>query len=142
MILLIALALLCSSLRAEPLTYPATVVRVIDGDTIKLDMVSWSSTPFQVMDVRIFGIDSPESRMPPAKCVTEVKRGKVATNFARTLAAPGDPVWLTYMGHDKYFRIDGAVRLKDDSDFAEAMIKAGMAAPYTGHGPKTNWCHR
>ena len=134
--------LLCSVIPAAAQDYPAAIVRVTDGDTLVLSVPAWKGTPFQTIPVRIVGIDTPEKRKPPAKCVTEVKKGLAAQAFAKTLAQPGDLVILTYLKRDKFFRIDGKVKLADGRDWATAMIASGMAVPYTGSGPKKKWCQR
>jgi endonuclease YncB( thermonuclease family) len=136
--LVVLLALLSPAFAAGE-SYRASVVRVVDGDTLVVRVPSWRRTPFEQMAVRISAIDTPESQMPPGKCALEVTRGHAASAFAKTLAAPGDKVTLIYHGPDKYFRIDADVRLKDGRDWAAVMIGAGLARPYDG-GTKSSWC--
>ncbi|RAX49893.1 hypothetical protein DQ353_06935 [Arthrobacter sp. AQ5-05] len=65
----------------------ATVIRVIDGDTIVAD-VSGSETT-----VRLLNIDTPETKHPdkPVECL-----GTEATDFTESLLAPGDEIELAY----------------------------------------------
>jgi endonuclease YncB( thermonuclease family) len=121
-------------------SYPATVVRVDDGDTVVVSVPAWANTPFGQMPIRISGIDTPESSRAHAKCAHEITLGKAATIYAKTLAKPGDPVTLTYHGLDKYARIDGALTLKDGRDWAGIMLKQGFAAVYNGK-TKQSWCN-
>jgi endonuclease YncB( thermonuclease family) len=126
---------------AEPIRVDAVVLKVIDGDTLGVDVPAWAGTPFHEWSVRIAEIDTPEKARPPAKCRSEVALGQAASAFAKTLLKAGDRVVLVYTGHDKYFRLDGRVILPDGRDFAATMIAAGCAAPYDG-GKKRSWCQR
>lgn len=65
----------------------ATVVRVIDGDTI-VAVVSGTETT-----VRLLNIDTPETKHPdqPVECL-----GAEATDFTKSLLAPGDEIELAY----------------------------------------------
>lgn len=137
--LTLACVLACLSVPAWAQSYPATLVRVVDGDSAIVNVPAWAGTPFATMSVRISGIDTPESRKPPAKCAAEVDLGKAASAFAKTLVKPGDAVTLTYRGRDKYSRVDGAITLPDGRDWATVMLKSGHAKPYGG-GTKESWC--
>ena len=65
----------------------ATVVRVIDGDTIVADLSGTETT------VRLLNIDTPETKHPdkPVECL-----GLEATEYTKTLLAPGDKIELAY----------------------------------------------
>ncbi|PQZ92331.1 hypothetical protein CQ018_12580 [Arthrobacter sp. MYb227] len=65
----------------------ATVVRIIDGDTIVADISGTDTT------VRLLNIDTPETKHPdkPVECL-----GQEATDFTESLLAPGDKVTLAY----------------------------------------------
>jgi endonuclease YncB( thermonuclease family) len=86
----------------------AHVERVVDGDTL------WVRTSLGRTDVRLLGIDCPESkhnakcrRDGDAACNAEVPRGKAATRRARELLHPGDAVTLEPGGtfqRDRYGR--------------------------------------
>lgn len=49
---------------SEPFYYKATLVRVIDGDTIDVDIDLGFSVWLNKQRVRLAGIDTPESRNP------------------------------------------------------------------------------
>lgn len=147
-ILVAALLLACGPALAKPrllvrsgAQFPAIVVRGVDGDTLRVSVPAWAGTPFDPIDVRISGIDTPESRKPPAKCKAEVALGKAASAFAKTLVKPGDAVTLTVAGADKFFRLDGSIALPDGRDWATVMLGTGMARPYAGK-TKPDWCRR
>ncbi len=125
---------------AEVISYQAKVVKVIDGDTMKVEIAGWP-TPFNPIDVRIDGIDTPEKRMPPAKTKCEALLGKAASSFAVKTVAVGSTVTVNYdtKKHDKYGRLLGTVTLADGRDFGSLLISAGYARPYNG-GTKSIWC--
>lgn len=119
--------------------YQATVVKVVDGDTIDVKVESWANTPFETISLRIAGIDTPECSKAHAKCAKELALGVKAQSYARTLAKPGDAVAFQYLGHDKYFRIDAAMTLSNGTDWAMLMLNGHYAVPYAG-GKKKDWC--
>jgi endonuclease YncB( thermonuclease family) len=109
--------------------YAGVVDLVHDGDTvnIKLD-VGFDLTVYT--RVRVFGINAPELSTPA---------GKLARDFAQTLLKPGDAVQVVSHGWDKYGgRIDGSIGFGADegTDFAQTMMAAGHAKPWTGQGQK------
>ena len=121
-------------------TYDAIVVRVIDGDTVIVTVPAWASTPFATRSVRIYGIDTPESHMPPGKCAAEVALGQAAANYGKTLTKAGDKVRIGFVGDDKYGgRIDATLQLPNGHDWGATMITTKHAAPYDG-ATKQSWC--
>lgn len=139
----LALALSLLSVTAAPAqrSFDAMVVEVTDGDTVRVMVPAFAAVPVGSWSLRVAGIDTPERRMPPAKCALEVRRGLAASTYAHALLKPGDRIGFTWLGPDKYFRIVAAITLPDGRDFGTAMIGAGLAAPYEG-GTKRNWCRR
>jgi len=130
-------------LAAATIAYHATVLKVIDGDTITVHVPGWPA-PFDPIGVRIYGLDAPEHQKPPAQTVCEVAMGLDAQAFARTLVKPGQSVTVTYTKgvNDKYGRLLGRVTLPDGRDWSAVMIGAGMARPYgeDGNLHKAPWC--
>jgi endonuclease YncB( thermonuclease family) len=123
------------------------VTRVKDGDTFEIAGHKTFGLP---TSIRVLGIDTPESAMPPAKCAAERDHGKAATLHAKSLvAASGGIVWTTgKVKRDKfngrylfkvYLRINGK-----RVSWGDAMIKAGFALPYAedenGKLAKPDWC--
>ena len=120
-------------------TYAGTVVRVVDGDSVIVAVAAWANTPFDPISVRLDGIDTPESRKPPAKCKVEVALGKAASAYANLLLKPGDAVTLVYRRLDKYARVDGDLIMPDGRSFGSVMLASGKAFPYAG-GTKRRYC--
>lgn len=123
--------------------YQATVVKVIDGDTLKVRVAGFPA-PFDPIDVRVWGIDTPEHRRPPAQAQCEVALGVKAAEFAQALIKPGVKVTVTYrLGvNDKYGRLLGSVTLSDGRDYGGLLIAKHLARPYGADGNlhKTAWC--
>jgi micrococcal nuclease len=112
---------------------PATVVRVIDGDTIEVRARIWTDTVKETR-VRLIGIDTPEIN---GKCDEERARAVAARDF---LASLPRQVTLTDIKNDKFGgRIDARVRFADGTDAAELLIAAGHGRRYDG-GKRGSWC--
>lgn len=103
-------------------TVPATVERVIDGDTtvVTLDLGWWI---YKQDHVRVAHINAPE---------LSTDAGKHAKAYAETLLIPGTKVTIVSHSLDKYGRALGTIVLPDGSDFGDRMLKAGYAVPYEG----------
>lgn len=111
--------------------YPARVVRVVDGDTVILDLDLGFGLYFQGEDwdghvrlsCRVLGINAPELGTP---------EGEASKVFAESLLRPGMIAEVVSTGWDKYGgRFDGLIALPDGRDFGQAMLKAGQAKAYT-----------
>ena len=108
--------------------YPATVKRIIDGDTIQVDVDLGFDVHLEDQIVRFYGCNADEHNTPG---------GKAAIAWLETMIKPGDPVQLVSHGYDKYgARIDGAITLADGTDLIAAEITAGHAAAWDGKGSK------
>lgn len=105
------------------------VLKVVDGDTIAIDMNGKSVT------LRLIGIDTPETLDPrkPVQCF-----GKEASNKAKELLEE------TYVSIekdatqgeiDKYGRVLAYVFLEDGTFFNKYMIESGYAHEYTYANP-------
>lgn len=132
-----------AALLAASIAYPATVVRPIDGDTLKVHIAGFPAA-FDPIAVRVYGLDTPEQRRPPAQAACEVPKGLAAAAFAKTLIKPGDAVTVIYTPglNDKYRRLLARVTLADGRDWATVMISGNHGRPYgaTGGLHKAPWC--
>lgn len=118
--------------------FSARIVRVTDGDTVKVRLRSGA-----VKTVRLIGIDTPESRKPgvPVECgakqataamtklaVRKRRRGHVGQAVRLTTDPTQDRI-------DRYGRLLAYVeRRSDGRDLGRAMIRAGWAVAYVYDG--------
>ena len=126
--------LLAAPSGAAPLygPYRAEIVRVVDGDTLEMDIDLWPSLRARSM-VRIKGLDTPELRGPAC----ERSLAQRARDYLATLAIGAAQVDL--VENDKYGgRILGNVKVKS-VDLAATMISAGHGRAYSG-GTRGAWC--
>ena len=106
------------------------VMRVIDGDTVKVEGSDGS-----MMNVRLIGIDTPETVHPskPVQCF-----GREASNRLKELI-DGKTVYLesddSQGNTDKYDRLLRYINLKDGSNVNKKMIAGGYAFEYTYNTP-------
>jgi len=104
---------------------PYNVVKVVDGDTIAIDLDGKSET------LRLIGIDTPETVDPrkPVECF-----GLEASNVAKEALA-GKRVYIemdsTQGERDKYGRLLAYVYREDGFFFNKSMILSGYAYEYT-----------
>lgn len=118
-------------------TWTVPIVGGIDGDTIATTVPLMC--PLCKASVRIRGIDTPESTAL-AKCELEKTRGKAAKVFTAELIGQNKTMILKDFKWDKYGgRIDANVTI-NGVDVAQTLISKGYAKPYTGRGPKPDWC--
>ncbi len=124
------LTLLTPSLHAQQTT---TVVRVVDGDTLKVRY--WGKEE----SIRLIGIDTPESRVnkktkKDAKrsgqdIKTIIEMGKKATEYVESLVKVGDLITIEFdvQQRDRYDRLLGYVYLSNGKMLNEEIVKAGYA---------------
>jgi len=115
----------------------ATVIKVIDGDTIKIMYQQ------EKQSVRLIGIDTPESRankkankdaMRSGQDVAAITTmGKQATAYAKNMVKPGDTISIEFdvQKRDKYGRLLGYVYLSDGRMLNEEIIRGGYASAMT-----------
>ena len=110
---------------------------VADGDTIKSTLKL--PCPLCNVSVRILGIDTPESTYL-AKCAKEKALGLEAKAFLINLTTGQETMMARSIKWDKYGgRINAYVEIAG-KDVGQQMIDKGLAKPYTGEGPKPDWC--
>jgi endonuclease YncB( thermonuclease family) len=139
--LLLAVALFTTTAQAFTLqerTFQATVVRVTDGDSIVAHVSGWP-LPFDPIEVRLTGIDTPESRKRDAKCTKELRLGLSAKAWMKGKLPPSTRITLVWTGdREKYGRLLSTVMLKD-VNINQTLIRLGYAVAYDG-GTKKSWC--
>jgi micrococcal nuclease len=115
--------------------YEGRVVRVIDGDTIRVAIGIWPDE--EVTAIRVRGVDTPELK---AKCPEERALAQKAKAFTAGFLPAGSIVILRKIKADKYRgRYDADVQTSDGRELAAALIAAGIARPYQG-AKRGAWC--
>ena len=119
----------------------ATVLRVIDGDSMWVETRLWLNQRMTI-NVRLAGIDTPELR---SECETKQEKAhekalaQQAKDALAALLANGE-VQLFDIQHDKYAeRVVAKVLLFDGTDVAQHMLNTGHARRYHG-GKRGTWC--
>lgn len=119
-------------------TYDATVLRIIDGDTVAFSAPFLPDPLKKELSIRVFGVDTPE-KGHRAKCPSEDLLGKAATNFTKDSIANAKKLQIVLMDWDKYGgRVLGDV-LIDGQSLRMMLINKGYAREYYGEA-KTSWC--
>ena len=122
---------------ALPGAYAADVLRVVDGDTVEMQVHVWLGQDIRT-SVRLRGIDAPELH---ARCDAERRGAERAQERLRVLLAAG-PVLVSNPSPDKYFgRVLAELRLSDGRDVGRVLLAEGLARPYQG-GTRQSWCEQ
>lgn len=113
--------------------YQARVIRVIDGDTVELD-VDLGRCTHHWDAYRLLGIDAPDAKKGNAE---SKRRKREATEAARAiLEQAGAPVLVrTYKpdSRDKHGRwLADIVVTPDGKTLSDLLLQAGHAVPYFG----------
>lgn len=107
----------------------ATVIKVIDGDTLLVRAMPWPQHSVDVY-VRLRGIDAPELK---ARCETERFAARTARRVLGEKVPEASEVRLSRISGDKYFgRVLADVHLEDGSDPAEDLLAGGYVRHYGG----------
>ena len=106
---------------------PAAEVRVIDGDTIRLDRER----------IRILGIDTPEMGSG-ARCNAERRLAEVA-KMTLIDFIEGQRLEIDRRGKDRFGRTLAYIRVRG-ADVGEMLIRAHVAVRF-GNG-RPDWCSR
>ena len=111
--------------------YKATVVKVIDGDTIDVDIKLGFDVVLSKQRVRLYGIDTPESR---TRNKEEKIRGLLSKEYLRDNCYVGSVIRLASKERGKFGRILGIIYKDDDDEVSinDKMIEEGYAVPYFG----------
>ena len=131
---LIAAAALSGTAGAQ--SYPATVDRVIDGDTVVMTVSVWPGFVWQG-SVRLNGIDTPELR---GRCPLEQAQARAARELLVEMLDRAEVITLNAPTYGVYSRrVVGTVEA-DGVDVSPVLLQSGFARPYSGNGPRQSWC--
>lgn len=111
--------------------YKAVIDRWVDGDTVDVDIDLGFDVVLRDQRVRLYGINTPESR---TRDLEEKKRGLAAKERVNEMAPAGTRVTLLTHKYDakgKFGRILGAI-VVDAGTVNQMLIEEGHATPYYG----------
>ena len=109
--------------------YKVSVVKVVDGDTVDVDIDLGFGMSYKKQRVRMLGIDTPESR---TRDLVEKKFGKASKAHLKSILESGG---IQLVSHDKgkFGRILGELFIGDSSySINQQMIDEHHAVAYTG----------
>ncbi len=135
-VLAAVLAMLPASAMAADYAWP--VLKVIDGDTVKVDASADMPPELARLSVRLLGVDTPE-KGHRAKCDEERAAGRAATAFTEEMIAGAsaivvrDPKWGKWGG-----RVLADLVL-DGRSLSDTLIRMGYGRAYDG-GKRGSWC--
>ena len=115
----------------KPFVYNCTLDRVVDGDTVDVNLDLGFSVILAKQRVRLAGIDTPESR---TRDKAEKVLGLQAKELLKSLCEDGFVV--ESLGKGKYGRILGVLYDSEGNSLNQKIIDAGLAVEYWG-GKKT-----
>jgi len=116
--------------------YKSKILRVIDGDTVDVDIDLGFNVILSLQRIRLYGIDTPESR---TRDLEEKKYGLLAKQMVKDYCAVGQTIALRTRKDDrgKFGRILGELMVYDaktDStrSLNQMLIENYLAVPYVG----------
>jgi endonuclease YncB( thermonuclease family) len=121
----------------DPLPGPVQgrVIRVIDGDTIRVRARIWLGQEVET-NVRLRGVDAPEVH---GKCDYERDLSQQATQLVERLVGDGG-ITLSDISYDKYGRrVVARIVTDTGQDLSQSLLRIGLGHTYDG-GRKTPWC--
>lgn len=122
---------------ANPYNYK--ILRVIDGDTMEIEVPFLPPELGNNIHLRIDGVDTPEHGFR-AKCIKEQTRADAAIEFVKNEIKIAKEVRVLFKTWDKYGgRIDGDIIL-DEKPLSKKLLEKGYAVEYHGGTKVTDWC--
>mgnify|MGYP003644425200 CR=1 FL=1 len=112
--------------------YRCTIRRVVDGDTVDVDINLGFDVVLANQRIRLYGIDTPESR---TRDLVEKKYGLFAKNYVLSMLPVGSLQTLETVKDDakgKYGRILGKFTVRDPKTEVECHIHDLMVREYIG----------
>ncbi len=115
----------------EPFCYNATVVRIVDGDTIRLDIDLGFDIVLKNQSVRLYKVDTPECRTRDLK---EKAAGLLAKEVVQNLIAVGERVFIRTKldTKGKFGRLLGTIITTDNININEHLVNNNYAVEYYG----------
>lgn len=114
-------------------TYNCRIARIVDGDTIDVDIDLGFGIWKANERIRLWQIDTPECRTRDKE---EKKYGLIAKNFVEEHLPIGKIFELQTLEKDKFGRYLGAVFVKNRLSINDMLLKANLAVKYVGQNKK------
>ena len=111
------------------------IIKVIDGDTFRVDINELPDIIGKNIRIRILGINAPEIN---GKCAFEKELAIKARDFVQILLDNADLVILKNLNRGNFFRLLAEV-IVDGKDLGELLIANDLAVRYQGQ-KKLSWC--
>ena len=109
--------------------YNCKIVRVVDGDTVDVDIDLGFDTWKCGERIRLYGVDTPECRTRDAE---EKAAGLLAKEFVEDTLHVGGTYTLTTREKGKFGRYLGVIMLSDRTSVNAALVSENLAVPYHG----------
>jgi micrococcal nuclease len=113
--------------------YNCTIVRVVDGDTVDVDIDLGFDTWRRGERIRLYGVDTPECR---SRNAVEKKAGLLAKGFVIQALHEGGTYKLTTKEKGKFGRYLGTIKIDGELTINAALISEHLAVPYSGQNKK------
>ena len=109
--------------------YNCKIRRVVDGDTIDVDIDLGFDTWKCGERIRLYGVDCPECR---SRDKEEKAAGLAAKDFVKRLLHDGGTYTLTTKEKGKFGRYLGVIFISDKTSINAALVTEHLAVPYHG----------
>ena len=109
--------------------YNCKIIRVVDGDTVDVDIDLGFNHWIHGERIRLFGVDCPECR---SRDKDEKAAGLAAKNFVEETLHVGQTYKLTTKEKGKFGRYLGVIMLSDKTSVNAALVTEHLAVPYHG----------
>ena len=109
--------------------YNCKIVRVVDGDTVDVDIDLGFDTWRCGERIRLYGVDTPECRTRNAE---EKAAGFLAKEFVEDSLHVGQTYKLTTKDKGKFGRYLGVIMLTNKTSINAALVTENLAVPYHG----------
>ena len=110
--------------------YKARIIKIVDGDTIKCDIDLGFDIVMANQTIRLYGVDTPESRTSDKE---EKYYGNLSKQFLNDYCPKG--TWIILRTHldkkGKFGRILGEL-IVNDTNLNKALIEENLAVEYFG----------
>ena len=108
--------------------YKATIIKVVDGDTVDVDIDLGFDTWLHNQRIRLYGIDTPECRQ---RDKARKAHGLLAKEYVQKALVVGRTYALTTKEKGKFGRFLGEFKTGKGA-ITKLLVKEGLAVPYTG----------